>query len=119
MTPAAFPFPEIRRGNSLPAFQIAALSHPDGSPIPVTAAALEIRAPAGSLLKRFSSADGSLRIDPSNTLTLALLPGSETAAFPPGSYLYDLLVQLESGETWTVLAGPAQVAPAVTLRPTP
>jgi hypothetical protein len=115
MTPAAFPFPEIRRGNSLSAFQIASLSRDDGSPVPLTAAALEIRSPSGFLLKRFASADGSLVIDPAHTVTLGFVSGSETAAFVPGTYQYDLLVHLASGESWTVLAGPVHVAPAITL----
>jgi hypothetical protein len=117
MTPAAFPFPEIRRCNSLPAFQIAALSRPDGSPVPLTAAALEIRPPSGSLLKRFASADGSLVIDPAHTVTLGFISGLETAALAPGTYQYDLLVHLASGESWTVLAGPVHVAPAITPSP--
>jgi len=115
MTPASFTFPEIRRGNSIPAFVIATLSYADASPVLLASAALEIRANSGVLVKRFASADNSLVIAPENTVTLAFVPGSETASFPAGTHNYDLKVNLQSGETWTVLAGHARVVPSITL----
>ncbi len=115
MTPAAFTFPEIRRGNSIPSFQIAALTYSATSaPVLLTSAALEIRTTAGTLLKRYDTASGSAVLSASNTVTLAFTPGSETSAFTVGTHQYDLLVRLQSGETWTVLAGPVRVVASIT-----
>jgi hypothetical protein len=115
MTPAVFTFPEIRRGNSIPSFQIAALTYSATSaPVLLASAALEIRTPAGTLLKRYDTASGSAVLSASNTVTLTFTPGSETSAFPVGTHQYDLLVRLQSGETWTVLAGPVRVVASIT-----
>jgi hypothetical protein len=110
MTPAVYTFPEIRRGNSIPTFDIATLAYTNGNaPVLLASAALEIRSAARSLLKRYDTASGSATLSAPNTVTLSFTPGSETAAFPVGTHQYDLLVRLQSGESWTVLAGPVRV----------
>jgi hypothetical protein len=115
MTPALYTFPEVRRGNSIPAFQIAALTYSDTNvPVLLASAALEIRTVSGSLLKRYDTVSGSALLSPSNTVTLAFTPGAETAAFPTGTHQYDLKVVLQSGETWTVLAGAVRVVASIT-----
>lgn len=115
MTPASFQFPEIRKGNSIPAFHIAALTYSStNTPVLLASAALEIRTGSGSLLKRYDTAAGSAVLSASNTVTLAFTPGSETAVFPTGTHQYDLKVVLQSGETWTVLAGQARVVASIT-----
>ena len=116
MTPAAFTFPEIRRGNSIASFNIAELTYSaTNTPVLLASAALEIRTTTGTLLKRYDTATGSAALSASNTVTLAFTPGSETAAFPVGTHQYDLKVILQSGETWTVLAGPVRVVASITV----
>ena len=115
MTPAPYTFPEIRRGNSIPGFDVASLTYSaTNAPVLLASAALEIRTAAGTLLKRYDTAAGSASLSAPNTVTLAFTPGSETAAFPVGTHQYDLLVRLQSGETWTVLAGPVRVVASIT-----
>ncbi len=115
MTPASFQFPEIRKGNSIPAFQIAALTYSStNTPVLLASAALEIRAGSGTLLKRYDTANGSANLGPENTVTLAFTPGAETASFPVGTHQYDLKVILQSGETWTVLAGQVRIVASIT-----
>jgi len=118
MTPACFTFPEIRRGDSIAPFVIAELTYADtASPVLLTSAALEIRATDATLIKRYDSANSSITLTPEgaqNTVTLSFVSGAITADFPAGNHQYDLKVVLQSGETWTVLAGQVRIVSGIT-----
>lgn len=117
MNPGTYNLPQIRRGDSIPSQVMCTLTRTDtGAALSIASAKMQIRTKADVLVYEWSSVAGTMVISGvgGNVVTRNFVAGATTATWPPGAHVYDLELNLTTGETWTVLSGAAVVLPDIT-----
>jgi hypothetical protein len=90
---------------------------PEGTPVPLDAARLQIRTrDAGALVREWSTGSGSITLSGAgpHTVTLGALSAGVTGQLRAGVHDYDLEVVTTAGEVWTVLEGTVTITGSIT-----
>lgn len=110
----------LKRGDTFAARNFATVEQPAGTPLPITAARMQVRSKnKGTLLLEWISSGDTPSITitgaGNNVVTLGAKAPEITAALPPGDHEYDLEVTLQaSGQVLTILEGKFAVSADIT-----
>ncbi len=117
-TPTRYDLTGLRRGDSVPAVDLATVTDGANAPVPIASALMQIRDLRDVLICEWSTTAGSLTITgaDANVVHMERVPAMVTATWRPGPHVYDLEVTSVAGDTITVIEGTAHIAADISRR---
>lgn len=115
MGKAIYNLPDIRRGDTWPARDIATITNSAGAPIAIASARMQIRDKKNNdTIHSWESPADGITIT-GNVITIAKIEASESELFTVGNqHIYDLEVTTSGGDVWTILEGKVNIISDVT-----